>query len=59
MYTDESDVKQIGEGRLENITSRDVEVKITYGYTELLVEAREKDKSGEYAMKVMVDFTAE
>ena len=55
-YVDEPGVTKVAAAVLDNFIGDSVEIKLTFGYTEMLIEAREKDGGDNYPVKITVDF---
>ena len=58
-YVDEPGVSELGDTCFTNVSCDCVEMRVTFGYTELLIEARENDSQGDFPMKLTVDFLAD
>ena len=59
MYTDETGVEQVGNVTLHSTDGplgNDLEVRVTFGHTEILVEARDKAKGENFPVRTTVDF---
>ena len=59
MYVDEPGLTQVATAKLSSSSgplSNNVEIRVTFGHTEMLVEARDADKEKQYQMKVTLDF---
>ena len=58
-YVDEPGVTKVGTAKLHSVVEDCLEVKLTFGHTEMLIEAREKDRGGDFPMKISVDFLSD
>ena len=59
LYTDESGVEQVGQVTLHSTDGplgQNLEVRVTVGHTEILVEARDKSKGKNFPVRSTVDF---
>ena len=55
-YVDEPEVTKIGEAVLSNFTGDNLEVKLTFGFTEMLIEARDTSEKDDFPVKITIDF---
>ena len=58
MYIDEEGVKKLGHFELRSSDGplgQDLEVRVTFGHTELMVEARDKSKNEDFKVNTVVD----
>ena len=59
MYIDEEGVVTLGQVRLESSNGplgQDLEVRVTFGHTELMVEARDKSKNEDFKVNTVVEY---
>ena len=59
-YCDEDDVTEVGKIELKSSSGYfgdDIEIKVSFGHTELLVEARDTSKGDDFLVKANMDFS--
>ena len=60
-YCDEDGVTNVGKIKLKSRSGyfgEDIEIKVTFGHTELLVEARDTSKGDDFLVKAYLDFSS-